>query len=47
LESQWTFESLKGNWRVQNLLDWFIFYIIKKLLERRCLKWARMTHLGS
>jgi hypothetical protein len=21
LESQWTFESLKGNWRVQNLLD--------------------------
>jgi hypothetical protein len=23
------------------------FYIIKKLLERKCRKWARMTHLGT
>jgi hypothetical protein len=23
------------------------FYIIKKILECRCLKWARMTHLGT
>jgi hypothetical protein len=23
------------------------FYIIKNLLERKCLKWAHMTHLGS
>jgi hypothetical protein len=26
-------------------LDLIIFYIIGKLLKRRCLKWARMTHL--
>jgi len=25
-------------------MDWK-FYIIEKLLKRRCLKWARMTHL--
>jgi hypothetical protein len=29
----------------QNPYDWTIIYIIGKLLERRCLKWARMTHL--
>jgi hypothetical protein len=28
-----------------NSLDWGGPYIIKKLLERRCLKWAHMTHL--
>jgi hypothetical protein len=26
-------------------MDWRIPYIIEKLLERKCLKWARMTHL--
>jgi hypothetical protein len=26
-------------------MDWKFCYIIEKLLERRCLKWARMTHL--
>jgi hypothetical protein len=26
-------------------MDWRILYIIGKLLKRRCLKWARMTHL--
>jgi hypothetical protein len=26
-------------------MDWGILYIIRKLLERRCLKWACMTHL--
>jgi hypothetical protein len=29
----------------QNSMYWGIPYIIGKLLERRCLKWARMTHL--
>jgi hypothetical protein len=26
-------------------LDWGVIYVIGKLLERRCLKWALMTHL--
>jgi hypothetical protein len=46
LESQWVFEFLKGNYRGQNSLDWQVFYIIEKILERRCLKWTCMTHLG-
>jgi hypothetical protein len=33
--------------RGQNLLDWKVFYIIGKLLERKCLKWACMTHLDT
>jgi hypothetical protein len=28
-------------------MDWRVFYIIGKFLERRCLKWARMTHLDT
>jgi hypothetical protein len=45
LESQWTFESSKSNCKGQNPLDWGVPYIIGNLLKRRCLKWARMTHL--
>jgi hypothetical protein len=45
--SQWTFESLENDHRGQNPLDWDIPYIIGNFLRRRCLKWARMTHLGS
>jgi hypothetical protein len=45
LESQWTPKSSRKNFKVQNPLDWRVHYIIKKLLERRCLKWAHMTHL--
>jgi hypothetical protein len=26
-------------------MDWRFLYIIRKLLERKCLKWAHMTHL--
>ncbi len=33
--------------RGQNPLDWSVIYIIEKLLKLRCLKWARMTHLGN
>jgi hypothetical protein len=47
LESQWTLEFLEGNYRGQNSMDWKVLYIIENLLERRCLKWARMTHLGT
>jgi hypothetical protein len=38
-------ESSNGDYRGQNPLDWIVFYIIGKLLKRRCLKWAHMTHL--
>ncbi len=36
-------EILQG----QNPLDWGVYYIIGKLLEHRCLKWALTTHLGT
>jgi hypothetical protein len=45
LESQWTPKILKSVFRGQKPLDWRFFYIIRNLLECRCLKWARMTHL--
>jgi len=45
LEPQWIFEFSEGDCRGQNPLDWKVLYIIKKLLKRKCLKWARMTHL--
>jgi hypothetical protein len=47
LESWWISKSLENNCRGQNPLDWFFFYIIGKLLERKYLKWARMTHLDT
>jgi hypothetical protein len=47
LESQWTPKSSEGDFKGQNSLSWRVPYIIKKLLERRCLKWALMTHLGT
>ncbi len=47
LESRWTFKSSKSDYRGQNPLDWNVLYIIEKLLEFRCLKWARMTHLDN
>jgi hypothetical protein len=47
LESQWTPESLEGDCKGQNSLDWKVLYIIGKLLERNCLKWAHMTHLDT
>jgi hypothetical protein len=47
LESQWTPEFSKGNFKGQNLLDWKVPYIIGKILEHRCLKWACMTHLST
>jgi hypothetical protein len=47
LESQWTLEFLERNCKGQNSLNWKVFYIIGKILELGCLKWAHMTHLGS
>ncbi len=45
LESQWTPKFLERDCRGQNSMNWVVPYIIGKLLELRCLKWARMTHL--
>jgi hypothetical protein len=47
LESRWTSKFLEGNCKGQNPMDWKFLYIIGKLLKRRCLKWARMTHLDT
>jgi len=47
MESRWTPKILESNFRGQNSMTCGIFYIIKKLLERRCLKWARTAHLES
>jgi hypothetical protein len=47
LESQWTLEFSEGDFKGQNSLDWKVLYIIEKLLKRRCLKWACMTHLST
>jgi hypothetical protein len=47
LKSQWIPKFLEGDGRGQDSLVWIFFYIIGKLLECRCLKWARMTHLST
>jgi hypothetical protein len=47
LESWWTPKFSESNCRGQNLLDWKVHYIIGNFLQRRCLKWARMTHLDT
>ncbi len=39
LKSRRAFESLKGNGRGLNSLDWNFLYTIGKLLKLRCLKW--------
>jgi hypothetical protein len=45
LESWRTFKSSESDFRGQNPSDWRVPYIIEKFLDRRCLKWAYMTHL--
>jgi hypothetical protein len=45
LESWWTLEFLKGNYKGQNSFNWRFPYTIGKLLKCKCLTWARMTHL--
>jgi hypothetical protein len=46
LESKWTPESLESNCKGQNPSVRKVLYIIEKLLEHKCLKWAHMTHLN-
>jgi hypothetical protein len=43
---KWIIKFLKSNCRGQNSIDWDIPYIIEKILERKCLKWACMMHLN-
>ncbi len=45
LEFRWTPKFSENNFKGQNSMDWKIPYIIGKILELRCLKWARTTHL--
>jgi len=45
LESRWTFECSKSDCKGQNPMIQRIIHIIGNVLKRRCLKWARMSHL--
>jgi len=45
MESRWTFEISEIDLRDQNSIACDVLYIIRKLLERRCLKWAHIAHL--
>jgi len=45
MESRWTSKTSESDCRGQNPMACGVLYIIGKLLERRCLKWARVTHL--
>jgi hypothetical protein len=47
LASRWSPKSPKSNCKGQNPLNKKFPYIIEKLLELRCLKWVRMTHLDT
>ncbi len=44
LESLWTSEFSEEDYSGQNSMAWGVPYIIEKLLECRCLKWACITH---
>jgi len=46
LESWWTPEYSESDCKGQNPMVRIVLYTIGKLLKRRCLKWARMTHLN-
>jgi len=45
MDSRWTPKTSENDCRGQNPMACGILYIIGKLLERRCLKWARIAHL--
>jgi hypothetical protein len=45
MESRWTPKTSDGDFRGQNSMACVVFYIIGKLLEHRCLKWAYIAHL--
>jgi hypothetical protein len=45
MESQWILEISESDCRGQTSMACGVIYIIKKILERRCLKCARIVHL--
>jgi len=45
MESRWTSETSESNFRGKNSISCGVLYIIGKLLELKCLKWARIAHL--
>jgi len=45
MESRWTPETSESDSKGQTSMSCGVLYIIGKLLERRCLKWARIAHL--
>ncbi len=45
MESRWTLKISENNLTGQNSMACVVLYIIGKILELRCLKWARITHL--
>jgi hypothetical protein len=45
MESRWSFGTSESDLRGQNSMSYGVFYIIGKLLELKCLKWARIVHL--
>jgi hypothetical protein len=45
MESRWTSKISESEFRGQNSMACDVLYIIGKLLEHRCLKWARIAHL--
>jgi len=44
-ESRWIPKTSKNDLRGRNLISCGVLYIMEKLLERRCLEWARIAHL--
>jgi hypothetical protein len=46
MESRWILKISESDLRGQNSMACGVLYIIEKLLERRCLKWARIAHLN-
>jgi len=44
-ESSGTPENSELNYRGQNTLHWSVLYTVEKVLECRCPKWPRMSHL--
>jgi len=45
MESQWTPKTSEGDFIGQNSMACGVLYIIRKLLQHKCLKWARIAHL--
>jgi len=45
MESRWTPKTSESDLKGQNSMDCGVLYIIGKLLEPKCLNWARIAHL--